>query len=353
MTGSSAALTIAGPLARETFARFCALDLRPDVAAGRARFRPGSVARTPGFVLREDERALPAARSAAAYGGVHVGDRRRGRRPAHLGGAAGRRRRASSSGAARCVTSSASAACGGRARELKDSYDVVIIGGGSHGLATAYYLAQHGITDVAVLEKNYIGSGAAGRNTTILRSNYKTPEGARFYDASREALRGLWRGARLQPAVQPVRAPHARPLRPRDVRDGQPRRGQPPQRHRLAADRPGRGPGSWRPTMYVGRRRRPIRSWARSTTRRAASSATTRWSGASPAAPTRAAPRSTPTPRSRACDRDGRPHRRRADEPRHDQGGAGAQLHGRLDLADLRHGRRRRCRSPPTSSRPA
>ncbi|MDP9293531.1 MAG: FAD-dependent oxidoreductase [Actinomycetota bacterium] len=67
---------------------------------------------------------------------------------------------------------------------LKGSYDVVIIGGGSHGLATAYYLRQRGITDVAVLEKGYIGSGAAGRNTTILRSNYRTPEGARFYDAS-------------------------------------------------------------------------------------------------------------------------------------------------------------------------
>jgi sarcosine oxidase subunit beta len=68
--------------------------------------------------------------------------------------------------------------------ELKESYDVVIVGGGSHGLATAYYLREHGITDVAVLERGYIGSGAAGRNTTILRSNYKTPEGARFYDAS-------------------------------------------------------------------------------------------------------------------------------------------------------------------------
>jgi sarcosine oxidase, subunit beta len=68
--------------------------------------------------------------------------------------------------------------------ELKDSYEVVIVGGGSHGLATAYYLREHGITDVAVLERGYIGSGAAGRNTTILRSNYKTPEGARFYDAS-------------------------------------------------------------------------------------------------------------------------------------------------------------------------
>ncbi|MGA8354132.1 MAG: FAD-dependent oxidoreductase [Solirubrobacteraceae bacterium] len=68
--------------------------------------------------------------------------------------------------------------------ELKSSYDVVIIGGGSHGLAAAYYLRQQGITNVAVLERGYIGSGAAGRNTTILRSNYKTPEGARFYDAS-------------------------------------------------------------------------------------------------------------------------------------------------------------------------
>jgi sarcosine oxidase, subunit beta len=71
-----------------------------------------------------------------------------------------------------------------RSGELRDSYDVVIIGGGSHGLATAYYLTQMGIKNVAVLEQSYIGSGAAGRNTTILRSNYKTPEGARFYDAS-------------------------------------------------------------------------------------------------------------------------------------------------------------------------
>jgi sarcosine oxidase subunit beta len=74
---------------------------------------------------------------------------------------------------------------------LKRHYDVVIIGGGSHGLATAYYLRKHGITNVAVLEKGYIGSGAAGRNTTILRSNYKTPEGARFYDASIRLYEGL------------------------------------------------------------------------------------------------------------------------------------------------------------------
>jgi sarcosine oxidase, subunit beta len=69
--------------------------------------------------------------------------------------------------------------------ELKKRYDVVIVGGGSHGLATAYYLAKrHGIKDVCVLEKAYIGSGASGRNTTIIRANYRTPEGAAFYRAS-------------------------------------------------------------------------------------------------------------------------------------------------------------------------
>jgi sarcosine oxidase subunit beta len=72
-----------------------------------------------------------------------------------------------------------------RAHPLKDRYDVVIIGGGAHGLACAYYLAKyHNLRDVAVLEKRYIGYGGSGRNTTIIRSNYLTPEGVRFYNES-------------------------------------------------------------------------------------------------------------------------------------------------------------------------
>lgn len=68
---------------------------------------------------------------------------------------------------------------------LKSSYDVVIIGAGGHGLAAAYYLARdYGIRNIAVLEKSYLGGGNTGRNTTIIRSNYLTPEGAKFYDES-------------------------------------------------------------------------------------------------------------------------------------------------------------------------
>jgi sarcosine oxidase subunit beta len=68
--------------------------------------------------------------------------------------------------------------------ELKPSYDVVIIGAGVHGLAIAYYLARRGVTNVAVLDKGYLGSGASGRNTAIIRSNYRTPQGVAFYDES-------------------------------------------------------------------------------------------------------------------------------------------------------------------------
>jgi sarcosine oxidase subunit beta len=74
----------------------------------------------------------------------------------------------------------------------KESYDAVIIGGGGHGLATAYYLAkEYGITNVAVLEKSWIGSGNAGRNTTIIRSNYMLPGNEPFYEWSMKLWEGL------------------------------------------------------------------------------------------------------------------------------------------------------------------
>jgi methylglutamate dehydrogenase subunit A len=74
----------------------------------------------------------------------------------------------------------------------KPGYDVVIVGGGGHGLAAAYYLAKvHGITNVAVLEKRWIGSGNAGRNTTIIRSNYLLPGNNPFYEWSMKLWEGL------------------------------------------------------------------------------------------------------------------------------------------------------------------
>jgi len=75
---------------------------------------------------------------------------------------------------------------------LKSHYDVVIIGGGGHGVATAYYLAKyHGITNVAVLEKGYLGGGNTARNTAVIRSNYLTPEGVKFYTESVKLFKEL------------------------------------------------------------------------------------------------------------------------------------------------------------------
>ena len=74
----------------------------------------------------------------------------------------------------------------------KPAYDVIIVGGGGHGLATAYYLAKvHGITNVAVLEKSWLGSGNIGRNTTIIRSNYLFPGNNPFYEWSMKLWEGL------------------------------------------------------------------------------------------------------------------------------------------------------------------
>jgi len=79
-----------------------------------------------------------------------------------------------------------------RSPDPKPEYDVLVIGGGGHGLATAYYLAkEHGITNVAVIEKGWLGGGNTGRNTTIIRSNYLWDESAHLYEKSLQLYEGL------------------------------------------------------------------------------------------------------------------------------------------------------------------
>ena len=79
-----------------------------------------------------------------------------------------------------------------RSPEPKAAYDAVIVGGGGHGLATAYYLAkEHGLRNIAVLEKGWIGGGNTGRNTTIIRSNYLYDESAAIYEHAVKLWEGL------------------------------------------------------------------------------------------------------------------------------------------------------------------
>jgi sarcosine oxidase, subunit beta len=81
-----------------------------------------------------------------------------------------------------------------RSHELKPAYDVAIIGAGVHGLGVAYYLAsRHGIRNIAVLDRGYLGCGNSGRNTAIIRSNYRTPEGIPFYEESVQLYQQLSR----------------------------------------------------------------------------------------------------------------------------------------------------------------
>jgi sarcosine oxidase subunit beta len=81
-----------------------------------------------------------------------------------------------------------------RSPDPRSHYDVIVVGAGGHGLATAYYLAkEHGIRNVAVIEKGWLGGGNTGRNTTVVRSNYFYPESSRLYDLSLRLYEGLSR----------------------------------------------------------------------------------------------------------------------------------------------------------------
>jgi hypothetical protein len=98
-----------------------------------------------------------------------------------------------------------------RSPEPKRSYDVVLIGGGGHGLATAYYLASnHGITNVAVPERAYVGSGNVGRNTMLVRSTYVIDGNAQFFEHSMK----LWEGERGQHVAEPGSYRRGRSLGP-------------------------------------------------------------------------------------------------------------------------------------------
>ena len=68
-----------------------------------------------------------------------------------------------------------------RKHDLKDSYDLVIIGGGVHGLSTAYYLGKLGMKNIAIVDKGYLGGGGSARSTAIIRANYLTPQGIPFF----------------------------------------------------------------------------------------------------------------------------------------------------------------------------
>ena len=193
-----------------------------------------------------------------------------------------------------------SRACSASHDRLKPAYDVVIIGAGGHGLAAAYYLARdHGMTNVAVLEKGYIGGGNTGRNTTIIRSNYLTPEGVAFYD---ESVR-LWQDLAEDFDLNLFYSTRGHFTLAHTDSAMRTMRWRAEVNKHFGVDSELVGPGVRQAPLPADRHRPAAatrRSWARCTTRPARSRATTRWPGATAAAPTGAASRSTSRPKSSA-----------------------------------------------------
>ena len=107
-----------------------------------------------------------------------------------------------------------------RAAAPRAGYDVVVIGGGGHGLATAYYLAkEHGVTNVAVLEKGWIGGGNTGRNTTVVRSNYLWDASSALYEHAMRLWEGLTAELNYNLMFSQRGTGFPRPQRARNARD--------------------------------------------------------------------------------------------------------------------------------------
>ncbi len=199
--------------------------------------------------------------------------------------------------------------------EPRAQYDVIIVGAGGHGLATAYYLAkEHGITNVAVLEKGWLGGGNTGRNTTIIRSNYLYDESAGIYD---HAVK-LWEGLSQELNYNVMYSPRGVMMLAHNVHDVQvlqaPRPRQPAQRRRQRMADAGRGEG-FLPAAQHFAGMRAIRWWARRCSGAAARPAMTRSPGAMRAAHRRAASTSSRIARSPASAA-GRTARSPASRPR-------------------------------------